>query len=161
MAFISEMIKRYTELSEAPDDKLSFNENGESLSVLCQSEWVRILVIRHLNAPDQVTIEVELSFPTRVGSAKAETLEDADSDANATSNTLSLLKEAVEHLHYLSKLHDKGFALDVIGQECLWTAFRDFNSTPDTEMFELLNPPSDCSPLDDESLVIPPFRYTI
>lgn len=158
---ISELIKRYSKLSEVPEDKLSFNENGESLSILCQSEWVRILVIRRLNTPDQVTIEVELSFPTRVHAVKAETTEETDIEANATNDTLALLEEAVTHLRYLAKLHDRGFALDVIGQECLWTAFRDFSSTPDTEMFELLNPPSDCSPFGDESFVIPPFRYTI
>ncbi len=161
MISISELIKRYSELSGVPDDKLSFNENGESLSILCQSEWVRILVIRRLNTPDQVTIEVELSFPTRVHTKKVETNEEADIEANSTKDTLALLEEAVTHLRYLAKLHDRGFALDVIGQECLWTAFRDFNNTPDAEMFELLNPPSDCSPLGNESLVIPPFRYTI
>ena len=57
MTDIPEMASKYAELMEAPVDEATINENGESLSTLCQSEWVRILVIRRPSTPDLVTIE--------------------------------------------------------------------------------------------------------
>nr|KXH72831.1 MAG: hypothetical protein AM324_00480 [Candidatus Thorarchaeota archaeon SMTZ1-83] len=158
MTDIPEMAKKYAELMEAPVDEASVNENGESLSTLCQSEWVRILVIRRPSTPDLVTIEAEISLPSPVVKAT-----DPDAtDSGPEDNGSDLLQQAIEHLQYLSRLRAKGFTLDVVGQECLWTAFRDFTETPVSEVFNLLEPPSGCGQsTKGNPSVIPPFRYTI
>lgn len=158
MADIPEMAKEYAELVKAPIDEAAVNENGESLSTLCQSEWVRILVIRRPSNPSLVTIEVEISLPSPVTQAT-----DTDgTDSEVRDNGTDLLHQAIEHLHYLSRLRSNGFTLDVVGQECLWTAFRDFTETPVSDMFDLLKPPSGCGHRAKQNpSVIPPFRYTI
>jgi hypothetical protein len=158
MTDIPEMTRKYAELMEAPVDEVTVNENGESLSTLCQSEWVRILVIRRPSTPDLVTIEVEISLPSPVGHAS-----DTDgTDSEVENNGTDLLHQAIEHLHYLSRLRSNGFTLDVVGQECLWTAFRDFTETPVSDVFDLLKPPTGCGHRAKENpSVIPPFRYTI
>jgi len=158
MTDIPEMTRKYAELMEAPVDEATVNENGESLSTLCQSEWVRILVIRRPSTPDLVTIEVEISLPSPVGKAS----DTDETDSEAEDNGTDLLHQAIEHLHYLSRLRTNGFTLDVVGQECLWTAFRDFTETPVSDVFDLLRPPSGCGQrVKDNPSVIPPFRYTI
>ncbi len=158
MADIPEMAKEYAELVKAPIDEAAVNENGESLSTLCQSEWVRILLIRRPSTPDLVTIEVEMSLPSHFVQAS-----DADEpDTEFKDNGTDLLHQAIEHLHYLSRLRNNGFTLDVVGQECLWTAFRDFTEPPASDMFDLLKPPSGCGHKAKQNpSVIPPFRYTI
>ncbi|UCH04893.1 MAG: hypothetical protein JSW05_01690 [Candidatus Thorarchaeota archaeon] len=158
MTDIPEMARKYAELMETPVDRATVNENGESLSTLCQSEWVRILVIRRPSTPDLVTIEVEISLPSPVVRTS-----DADgADSKAKDNGTDLLHQAIEHLHYLSRLRNNGFTLDVVGQECLWTAFRDFTETPVSDVFDLLKPPTGCGQRAKENpSVIPPFRYTI
>ena len=158
MTDIPEMARKFAELMEAPVDEATVNENGESLFTLCQSQWVRILVIRRPSTPDLVTIEVEISLPSPVVQAT-----DADgTDSKAKDNGTDLLHQAIEHLHYLSRLRNNGFTLDVVGQECLWTAFRDFTETPVSDVFGFLKPPTGCGQRAKENTsVIPPFRYTI
>ena len=158
MTDVPEMASKYAELMKAPVDEATVNENGESLSTLCQSEWVRILVIRRPEIPDHVTIEVEISLPSPV----AHTTDADRSDSDVKDNGTDLLHHAIEHLHYLSRLRNNGFALDVVGQECLWTAFRDFTEAPAPDVFDLLKPPTGCGRIPKENpSVIPPFRYTI
>ncbi|MHA2378136.1 MAG: hypothetical protein ACXADS_02590 [Candidatus Thorarchaeota archaeon] len=160
MTDVSEMTKKYAGLVEAPVDESTVNENGESLSTLCQSEWVRILVIRRPSTPETVTIEVEISLPYPVVHSSA--ADDSDSEVESSADTIDLLQQAIEHLHYLSRLRNNGFTLDVVGQECLWTAFRDFREIPRPDVFELLSPPSGCGQRAQRNpSVIPPFRYTI
>jgi hypothetical protein len=158
MTDIPEMANKYAELMDAPVDEATVNENGESLSTLCQSEWVRILVIRRPDTPEHVTIEIEISLPSPAVHATG-----ADgTDSGAKDNGTDLLHQAIEHLHYLSRLRNNGFTLDVVGQECLWTAFRDFSEPPASAVFDLLRPPTGCGQRTKENpSVIPPFRYTI
>ncbi|MFX0044436.1 MAG: hypothetical protein ACFE8Z_01185 [Candidatus Hermodarchaeota archaeon] len=158
MTDIPDMARKYAELMEAPVDETTVNENGESLSTLCQSEWVRILVIRRPSTPDLVTIEVEVSLPSPVVQVSEVDGTDSETEDNGT----DLLHQAIEHLHYISRLRNNGFTLDVVGQECLWTAFRNFTESPVSNVFDLLRPPTGCGQRNkDNPSVIPPFRYTI
>ncbi len=156
----SELNKRYEQIIEIPAKELSFNEHGESVAVLCQSDWVRILVIQRQDPANLVSIEVELSLPARSttvpsGKRKKGDLEKAERDTKVLAN------QVIEHLRYMTLLQDEGFILDLIGQECLWTASRDLKKSPNQEFFELLSPPSKCVPWSAESSVISPFRYAL
>lgn len=160
MADVSELMQRYEHLIGTPSKEMRFNENGESVAILCQSDWVRILVIQYQDPADLVSIEVELSLPTR--SIKVQSGESgSDASKEPPPDTRMLAEQVMEHLRYMTHLQDEGFTLDVIGQECLWTASKDFQEPPSRETFELLSPPSKCVPWNAESSVISPFRYVI
>jgi hypothetical protein len=79
----------------------------------------------------------------------------------AERDTKVLANQVIEHLSYMTLLQDEGFTLDLIGQECLWTASRDLKESPHQEFFELLSPPSKCVPWSAESSVISPFKYAV
>ena len=152
----SELNKRYEQILATPIKELRFNEHGESVAILCQSEWVRILVIQRQDPANLVSIEVELSLPARStkvssGIREKDDLKEAD--------TKVLADQVIEHLRYMTLLQDEGFTLELIGQECLWTASRDLQESPRQEFFELLSPPSECVPWSAESSVISPFKY--
>lgn len=152
----SELIKRYEQIIETPAKELRFNEHGESVAILCQSEWVRILVIQRQDPANLVSIEVELSLPaqsTKVSSSVREKGDLKEADTKVLAN------QVIEHLRYMTLLQDEGFTLELIGQECLWTASRDFQESPRQEFFQLLSPPSECVPWSAESSVISPFKY--
>ncbi|MFX1330536.1 MAG: hypothetical protein ACFE9W_03195 [Promethearchaeota archaeon] len=152
----SELIKRYEQIIETPAKELRFNEHGESVAILCQSEWVRILVIQRQDTANLVSIEVELSLPARSTKASSGIREKGDLKE---ADTKVLADQVIEHLRYMTLLQDEGFTLELIGQECLWTASRDLQESPRQEFFELLTPPSECVPWSAENSVISPFKY--
>jgi hypothetical protein len=154
----SELNKRYEHIIDTPAKELSFNEHGESVAILCQSEWVRILVIQRQDPADLVSIEVELSLPARSTTVPSDTREKGVSEKTER-DTKVLANQVIEHLRYMTQLQDEGFILDLIGQECLWTASRNLQESPRREFFELLTPPSNCVPWSAESSVISPFKY--
>ena len=153
----SELNKRYEQIIETPVKELRFNEHGESVAILCQSEWVRILVIQRQDPAEIVSIEVELSLPARSTKVPSGLREKSDLEK---ADTKLLADQVIEHLRYMTLLQDEGFTLDLIGQECLWTASRDLQESPRQEFFEMLSPPSECVPWSAESSVISPFKYT-
>ncbi|MHA1924800.1 MAG: hypothetical protein ACXABV_02000 [Candidatus Thorarchaeota archaeon] len=154
----SELNKRYEQIIETPAKELRFNEHGESVAILCQSEWVRILVIQRQEPANPVSIEVELSLPARSTAMPSGMREKGDLKI-AERDTRVLANQVIEHLRYMTHLQDEGFTLDLIGQECLWTASRELQESPRQEFFKLLSPPSKCVPWSVESSVISPFRY--
>ncbi|MFW9889641.1 MAG: hypothetical protein ACFFER_15740 [Candidatus Thorarchaeota archaeon] len=153
----SELNKRYEQIIETPAKELRFNEHGESVTILCQSEWVRILVIQHQDPANLVSIEVELSLPARSTKVSSGTREKGDLKE---ADTKVLANQVIEHIRYMTLLQDEGFTLELIGQECLWTASRDLQEPPRQDFFQLLTPPSECVPWSAESSVISPFKYT-
>ena len=132
MRSASNLIKKFNKLIQSPIDSSNCNEDGESTVNLLQSDWTRILLVRNIEKPNEVQIEVESSLP------KFNIIEENQAEG-AIARTL--VKEMIAQLEYLLKLQESGFTLDVIGQECLWTAFKTFDSVPDENMLELLLPP--------------------
>jgi hypothetical protein len=132
MKSASNLIKKFNKLIQTPIDSSNCNEDGESTVNLFQSDWTRILLVRSIEKPNEVQIEVESSLP-KFGTA----------EVNKTEGVVvgNLVKEMIDQLQYLLKLQESGFTLDVIGQECLWTASKTFDCAPDENMFQLLLPP--------------------
>ncbi len=53
----------------------------------------------------------------------------------------SILDGIIVHLEYLRTLNDKGFKLELVGQDGLWAAYHDIDKDPSDELFECLVPP--------------------
>ena len=118
----------------------TFNESGETVELLLQTNSMRILVIRESVNPQTVSLEVEVWLPNRNHNtldAKSKTTETEleDEDLSIT------LSRMIDHLQYLLKLQQSGFILDVIKHDCLWTASKSFTKKPSRALFELLIPP--------------------
>ena len=126
-----EMIEKYNEYMSQSFQDLSVNEDGEAIMVLSETEWVRVLLIRHNESPDICSIEVESSLPIQA------VHERSDSYPPST-----VIKDAIIHLQYIRDLQDFGFKLDLVGEESLWTAVHTFSSPPPQILFERLIPPS-------------------
>ncbi|MFW9934762.1 MAG: hypothetical protein ACFFDU_04410 [Candidatus Thorarchaeota archaeon] len=129
-----ELLVKYQELTATPLDSPSIeNESGESVAALYQSSSLRILLIRTLENPDITSIEVEVWLPTM----------NSNHDSAKSEDELlgEVLSKMIEHLSYLLKLHQSGFILDVIKNDCLWTASKAFKKPPSHEIFNLLLPP--------------------
>lgn len=126
----SNLEEKYNEMSRNDLVPSALNQEGELILTLCQTSWVRVLIVRKYSAPD--SIEVELSLP--------------DCDASAMKpypreyvNTL--LDGMKKHLEYLERLLHQGFRIDLIGNDCLWTASYEIDESLEDEFFELLVPP--------------------
>lgn len=127
----SNLVEKYHEMSRSALVPSALNQEGELILTLCKTSWVRVLVVRKYSTPD--SIEVELSLP--------------DCDAYGMNpypreNADALLGGMKKHLEYLERLIHEGFRLDLIGNDCLWTASYEMNESPGDEFFELLVPPS-------------------
>ncbi len=116
-------------LNEPFDESL---DSPESASVLFQDDWIRILVVRISEAPELVTLEIESSLPLHATSLNGSSEENSEAR--------ELLKGTIRTLEYFLRLQESGFQLDIIGQDCMWTAHMDFSECPDESILEDLLP---------------------
>ena len=123
-----EMRNRCIQISLAPIEKLNFNEDEESLSILYENVWLRILLVKYKSTPKKFSIDVEFSMPAIE--------ESTDTDASF------ILTLCLQYLEYIKRLHEQGFLLEVIGQDWLWIASKEFTHAPCIDIFEHLVPPS-------------------
>lgn len=116
------------QLSLAPIEKLDFNEDEESLSILYENEWLRILLVKYMSTPNQFSIDVEFSMPSI--------------EENSNFEASLILTICLQYLKYIQRLHKQDFLLEVIGQDWLWIASKSFSEPPSLEVFKYLIPPS-------------------
>lgn len=135
-----ELMDKYRDLIVDPSIGV-VNDEGQIITVLCETSWTRVLLIRDSKVADSVSIEVELSLP---GSA-SELLGFSNRSPGKESDSTVVVKELAEtmiaHLQYLLNLHSIGFSLEAIADHCMWIAEKTLDDIPEIEVFELLVPP--------------------
>ena len=94
---------------------------------LHSTEWIRILLVQGADET-YLTIEVELSLPERTDPEQAQLVQ--------------MISVMIAHLEYMLRLHKVGFVIDLVGEDCLWTASFDAQEEPDYTIFESLIPPT-------------------
>lgn len=105
------------------------SESEESVSVLCQNDWVRILTVRDSDTLDKWRIEVEVSLPSQT-------------DPESGKDVAKFVQNLIRHLEYLLRLDDEGLTLGVMFRDGLWTAYLEIDDLPQDRLFEALIPPS-------------------
>ena len=121
-------VSRFQEIVVAPMDPSSIYETGESITLVWKTEWAAISLVRRLTFPISLTVQVEIHMPVL----------SADNDSI---NYMAMPDDMVLHMDYLRGLLEAGFDLQVIGEECLWVASRDFKEVPPSELLDILMPP--------------------
>ena len=139
---IDQLLEKFQKIISTPAESPSppFNESGETVEILLQTNSMRILVIRESVNPQTVNLEVEVWLPNRnpnTFDTESQTAETERDDEDLSTS----LSRMIDHLQYLLKLQQSGFTLDVIKHDCLWTASKSFTETPSRDLFELLIPP--------------------
>ena len=135
-----ELMEKYSQLTAKPLDSSTIEiESGESVAILFESSSLRILLLRKLEEPDNVSVEVEVWLPDNPKDCSLV----STSLPNASENQKLgvILAEMITHLQYLYRLYQFGFTLDIIKHDCLWTASHTFKKPPDSELFKVLLPP--------------------
>ena len=132
MSIKTEILKKYEDAVKVPTKDSDLNDALEAITTLHQDDWLRILLIRQIDTPESVTIEVESSLPLKA--------QGMPSISDASNETRGLLEGMINTLNYLLTLETEGFSLDIIGQDCMWTAFRDFEVPIDPTLFDVLTP---------------------
>jgi len=127
------LLETFNQLVRVPLSSADLNDAQESVCLLHQDDWVRILLIRQLENPDHLTIEIESSLPLRAHGEP--------SIKDGTMMARNLLLGMIRTLQYLLNLEKVGFNLDIIGQDCMWTAYKDFSTHPDVAIFDAITPP--------------------
>ena len=107
-------------------------DNPEVIFSLWQSDWVRILLVRNVENPNWTTLEIESSLPARI--------QGEHKNADDGLEIRELLTGMIKTLEYLIRLQEAGFTLDIIGQDCMWTAYLEFDTLPDAALFQMLLP---------------------
>ena len=134
----TELMEKYLQVVKTAPAPEALEAAGEVIVVLHTTRWARILLVWRADTPKQVVIEVEVSLPRAVKQVRASELLACGEQETEMGE---LLKELIEHQQYLLRLKTVGFVLDVIRQDCLWTASGTFTGNPSLEVFELLIPP--------------------
>lgn len=100
----------------------------ESITVLCQNDWVRILTVYDSESTGKWRIEVEVSLPSEKNPQSGE-------------DVRNFVQSLILHLEYLLRLDNAGFSLSVMSRDGLWTAFIDIDDFPQDSLFKSLIPP--------------------
>jgi hypothetical protein len=127
--FRSDISLRLQELVEAPLEPSDVDQSGSSMSVLCRTDWVEILVLRCVENPETLRIEVEISMPVETR---------PDRHIGQPERLPSIM---IAHMEYLLKLLDVGFSLHVVGEEGLWITTSQFTGIPSPDVVQRLVPP--------------------
>jgi hypothetical protein len=120
-------------------DETLESEEEESVSVLCENDWVRILAVMNTEIPEEKRIEVEVSLPPEsIVISSSHTSPDDLSGLELRNFVQSLIK----HLEYLLRLADAGLTLGVMTREGVYTACLELEESPSDTMFDILLPPT-------------------
>ena len=58
---MSEMKEKYDQVMGQSHQDLNYNEDGEAINTICQTNWVRVMLIRRQESESPYSIEVEIS----------------------------------------------------------------------------------------------------
>ncbi len=131
MTSTQDLYSKFLELLEKPVTTES-PDNPEMISTIYHNDWVRMLVIRNIDEPNLLTIEIESSLPLRT-----QGIHENPEDGLQARNVLNGM---IDTLQYLLLLQDLGFSLDIIGQDCMWTAYLELEKPPTKEFFDKIRP---------------------
>ncbi len=112
---------------QAMSKQPSTNEE-ESVCVLWQNEWVRILTVRDSDILDKWRIEVEVSLPSQ-------------DDPQSEEDIKNFIQNLINYLEYLLRLDTEGLTLSVISRDGLWIAFTEIEDLPPDSLLKALIPP--------------------
>ncbi len=118
-------------LAASPLDTTELNVAGESVIVLCSTDWVKVILIRSFGNETYYQIEAEVSVPSCSDNLEHETLQ----------IQMDVLMDMMTHLIYIRNLLEVSFELSIIREDCLWIASRSFSDIPEDYVFKLLLPP--------------------
>ncbi len=135
MMTLSELKSKYMQALTKPPS----SEDEESVCVLWQNDWVRILAVRNIDTPEKWRIEVEVSLPSELRSA---TSQEIPSSNHAGGEAKQFVQELIKHLEYLLRLDDEGLILGVMSRDGLWTAYLEIDDSPPDSLFKALIPPT-------------------
>lgn len=134
----AELMVRYQKVVKTAPSSEALEAAGEVIVVLHKTRWTRILLVWRADEREKIFIEVEVSLPKAAKQiSETGTLTCGDEEGEMG----EMLSDFMRHQQYLLRLEKVGFVLDVIRQDCLWTASGVFREEPDREVFELLLPP--------------------
>lgn len=103
-------------------------EDEESISVLWQNDWVRILTVRDSDISEKWRIEVEVSLPSQ-------------NEPQSGEDIKKFIQNLIKHLEYLLRLDNEGLTLSVISRDSLWIAYVEIEDLPPDNLFKALIPP--------------------
>ena len=121
----------FTELKSKCKEAMSSyipDDSEESVSVLSQNDWVRILTVCDSDTMKKWRIEVEVSLPTQ-------------GEPQSGNDVRKFIQNLISHLDYLLRLDNEGLTLGVMSRDSLWTAYLDIDDLPNDDLFIALIPP--------------------
>jgi hypothetical protein len=111
------------------------NESEESVSLLCRTDWVKIMIIRDPEMPEVSSVEIEISLPPCI-------IEPVRKDVDVGDQTArKFIGDTIAHFEYLLRLEDAGLVLGILSAEGIWSAVVEVRNCPDESFFEILLPP--------------------
>ncbi|MHA1882796.1 MAG: hypothetical protein ACTSUO_07090 [Candidatus Thorarchaeota archaeon] len=132
----------YGQIISEPPKSNGLSDDEGSVSLLLQTEWVRILILRDIQENSSAILEVESSLPELGNPADGNEQTAPSSNEGHNHDLNEFAQTLISHLNYLIRLSDYGFKLDFVGPEYLWIASYEIENPPSLKFFELLVPPS-------------------
>ena len=129
-----DLLIRYNEILSQPVYRNSCI-SGECVSNLCETSWIKMMVVRYQVAPNITSIEIEISLPSCTIEIEYPSTEESQEQAR------DYIQKTLDHMNYLLKLQEIGFSLGIISTEGIWSAVLKVRGPPDINLFEKILPP--------------------
>ncbi|MFW9974843.1 MAG: hypothetical protein ACFFDQ_06245 [Candidatus Thorarchaeota archaeon] len=104
------------------------SDSEETVSILFQNDWVRILTVCDSDNSEKWRIEVEMSLPSKKNHQYGK-------------DAMKFIQNLIQHLEYLIRLDGEGLTLDVLSRDGLWIAYTEIEDLPSDDLFRALIPP--------------------
>ena len=134
MVIATDLLQKYQNLISNPVQSEGC-VSGECVTILHETSWTKIMVIRYQITPEICTIEIEVSLPHCIVDPIY------PSDDARQEEARDFINEHLNHLNYLLRLQNTGFSLGVFSTESIWSAVLKIEGTPDVALFEAIIPP--------------------
>jgi len=142
MELSKQLVATYREIMTQSIESQVPDGGTEAFSMLHETGWVKIFLVRRVSSPEGATMEVEFSLPEFCLPMGDDTKLCKGHEVKSSSEAKQLIQYIIKHLRYLEELIDSGFKMEMFGGESIWTVSKSFLGLPDEDLFRKLIPPN-------------------
>ncbi len=137
---LTDMVEGYELLRSTSQLDPLYSETGRII-LLHDDQSVRVYLTIGLDSWEDITLEIEvfMGVSRKVKSVQSQSVYDYEND---TSLSKGQLLECISLIEYLLRLEESGFKLEIVLDDCIWTARYTVNHKPDTQLFGIVVPPN-------------------
>jgi hypothetical protein len=135
-----DLIEAYRQLRSCDSDSFFPRGMPEKIAPIYENDQIRILLLRTIDEPEKIRVEVEVTMPEQLQEFNAMLLSD-ELDSSDQAGLSNALEVTILLFQYMLRLQKIGFYLGFFSEENVWNASYVLETRPTKGFFSRLQPP--------------------